>query len=173
MKCASAMAGMAEGALRLFHLGSHGVQVVADRDHGEQQNKYAAESAQEDERVRCRTSCWNTPTGRSSPSPPQQISGRQQGEPTEIKKKLHTKCPGVWSIHDDPNPVQLPQDNQDSTETASDLRTCLVPARGGQRPLRSLRYLQRLRCLESLAKDGFPGEDFSNGIGVDHVGAVG
>ena len=36
MNCASAMTGVAEGALRLFHLGSHGVQVVGGRDHGKQ-----------------------------------------------------------------------------------------------------------------------------------------
>jgi hypothetical protein len=51
----------------------------------------------------------------------------------------------------------------------SDLRT----GGGGQKPLRSLRDLQRLRCLESLAKDGLPGGDFSNRIGVYHVSAVG
>jgi hypothetical protein len=27
--------------------------------------------------------------------PPQQIGGQQQGEPTEIKKKLHTRWPGL------------------------------------------------------------------------------
>src|SRR5882762_3626042 len=41
------------------------------------------------------------------------------------------------------------------------------------KPLRTLDDLQRLRCLQSLAKDGFPGGDFSNGIGMDHVAAVG
>src|SRR5882762_7705246 len=41
------------------------------------------------------------------------------------------------------------------------------------KPLRTLDNLQRLRCLESLAKDGFPGGDFSNGIGMDYVAAVG
>jgi len=93
MKCASAMAGMAESAVRLFHLGSHGVQIVGGRDHGKQQHENAAESAHEDERARRRTSCRTIRTGRSSPSPPQHIGGQQQREPTEIKKKLHTKRP--------------------------------------------------------------------------------
>jgi hypothetical protein len=45
--------------------------------------------------------------------------------------------------------------------------------RGGARnALRTLDNLQGLRCLESLAKDRFPGGDFSNGIGMDHVAAV-
>jgi hypothetical protein len=39
--------------------------------------------------------------------------------------------------------------------------------------LRTLDDLQRLRCLESLAEDRFSGRDFSNGIGMDHVAAVG
>ena len=94
MKCASAMAGMAERAFRLLHLGSHGVQVVSGRDHGEQQHECAAESAEEDQRAHRRTSCRTPRTGRRSPSLPQQISWQQQGEPAEIKKKLHTKCPG-------------------------------------------------------------------------------
>jgi len=73
-----------------FHLGPHGVQVVAGRDHREQQNECAAESAHEDDRACCRT----IRTGRRIPLPPQQPSGQQQREPTEIKKKLHTKYPG-------------------------------------------------------------------------------
>ena len=44
---------------------------------------------------------------------------------------------------------------------------------GRAKPLRTLRDLQRLRGLESLAKDGFPGGDFSNRIGMDHIGAMG
>ena len=52
MNRAGAMAGMVEGALRLFHLGPHGVQIVGGRDHGKQQYENAAESANEDERPR-------------------------------------------------------------------------------------------------------------------------
>jgi hypothetical protein len=44
------MARMSESPLRLFHLGSHGVQVVASRDYGEEQNERAAQNAEEDER---------------------------------------------------------------------------------------------------------------------------
>ncbi len=109
-----------EGAFRLFHLGPHGVQVVAGRNHWKQQNKCAAESAQENERVRRRT----IGSGRRSPLPPEQPAGQQQGQPTEIKKKLHTKRPGSLERHHDL--VELPQDKQDkwdSTEMASDLRT--------------------------------------------------
>src|ERR1017187_7274706 len=40
------------------------------------------------------------------------------------------------------------------------------------RLLRTLHDLQRLRFLQPLAQDGFPGGDFSNGIGMDHIGAV-
>src|ERR1700678_1238574 len=46
----SAMARMAESPLRLFHLGAHGVQVVARRYDREQQNQRAAEHTEEDER---------------------------------------------------------------------------------------------------------------------------
>jgi hypothetical protein len=95
MNGATAVAGMTESAFRLFHLGSHGVQVVAGRDYRKQQNYYAAESAKENERVRRQTFCWTTGSGRSSPLPPQQPSGQQQREPTEIKKKLHTKRTGA------------------------------------------------------------------------------
>jgi hypothetical protein len=55
MRCASAIAGAAEAAFRLFHLRTHDVQVVGRRDHGEQQNECTAKSAEEDERGRCRT----------------------------------------------------------------------------------------------------------------------
>ena len=130
MHCASAIAGMAKGPFRLFHLGSHGVQVVGGRDYREQQNQCAAESADKDERSPCRTSCRTTRTGRRSPVPPQQTGGQQQGEPTEIKKKLHTKRRVHCRKRHNRNPVQLPQDNQDSTETASDLRTWRVAAGG-------------------------------------------
>jgi len=91
MKSAGAMAEMAERAFRLFHLGPHGVQVVAGRNHGKQQNQRTAESANEGERAR-RT----IRRGRRNSSPPQQPRGQQQGEPAEIKKKLHTKCPGPY-----------------------------------------------------------------------------
>lgn len=93
--CASATVGNAEGALRLFHLGPDGVQVVGGRDHREQQNQGAAESANEDERAPRRASYQTTRSGRRSPVPPQQTGGNQQREPTEIKKKLHTKWPGL------------------------------------------------------------------------------
>jgi hypothetical protein len=85
------MVGMVEGAFRLFHLGPHGVQVVGGRDYREQQNECAAESAEKDERTRRRASCRTSQNSRRSPSPPQQTGGQQQGEPTEIKKKLHTQ----------------------------------------------------------------------------------
>jgi len=81
------MSGIAKGAFRLFHLGAHGVQVVAGRDYRKQQNECAAESAKENELGRCRTSDG---TSQSSPTPPQQPRGQQQREPTEVKKKLHT-----------------------------------------------------------------------------------
>lgn len=89
MKCAIAMAGIAKGALRFFHLGAHGVQVICSRDHWEQQDQRATERAKQNERVVRRT----LRTGRRNPVPPQQPSGQQQGEPTQIKKKLHTKHP--------------------------------------------------------------------------------
>ena len=94
MNRASAMAGMAEGAFRLLHLGPHGVQVVGGRDYGKQQHKNASESANEDERSRRRTSFRITPTGRKNVLPPQQPRGQQQRKPAEIKKKLHLKCQG-------------------------------------------------------------------------------
>ena len=87
MKCASAIAGMAEAALRFFHLRPHGVQVVGGRNHGKQQNQRAAENANEDE--------GTMGSSRRSPLPPQQKGGHQQREPTEIEKKLHTKCRGA------------------------------------------------------------------------------
>src|SRR5208282_4411241 len=74
-----------------------------------------------------------------------------------------------WRKQPSMNPVQLPQDNQDSTETTSDLRT----RPGRQKPLRALCDLQRLRGLESLPKDGAPGRYLRDGIGVDYVPAVG
>jgi hypothetical protein len=40
-------------------------------------------------------------------------------------------------------------------------------------PLGALHNLQSLRGLESLAKDGIPGGNFSDGVGMDHVSAVG
>src|SRR6266852_2803438 len=48
MRCASATAGAAETALRLFHLRTHDVQVIGRRDHGEQQNECTAKGAEED-----------------------------------------------------------------------------------------------------------------------------
>src|SRR5208282_6709997 len=42
-----------------------------------------------------------------------------------------------------------------------------------EKPLRTLHDLQRLRALESPAKDGVPAGDFGNGIGMDHIGAIG
>jgi hypothetical protein len=74
-----------------LHLGTHGVQVVASRDHREQQNEYAAENADQDERRSRGTSCLTIRAGQKSPLPPQQIRGQQEGQPAEIKKKLHTK----------------------------------------------------------------------------------
>jgi hypothetical protein len=74
-----------------LHLGAHGVQVVAGRDHREQQNDYAAENAEEDERRSRETFRSAIRAGRSIPLPPQQTGGHQQGQPAEIKKKLHTK----------------------------------------------------------------------------------
>src|SRR6202790_2009310 len=50
MRCASARAGAAEAAFRLFHRRAHDVQVVGRRDHGKQQNECTAKSAEEDER---------------------------------------------------------------------------------------------------------------------------
>lgn len=51
----AALAGRA-----LFHLGTHGVQVVGSRDYREKQNKCAAKSAEEHERARRRTFCWTS-----------------------------------------------------------------------------------------------------------------
>jgi hypothetical protein len=83
---ASAIAGAAEAAFRLFHLRTHEVQVVGHRDHWEQQNECTAKGAEKDERGRCRSI-------RRSTLPPQQIAGQQKGEPAKIEKKLHTKMP--------------------------------------------------------------------------------
>jgi|HubBroStandDraft_1064217.scaffolds.fasta_scaffold72353_2 hypothetical protein len=80
--------GAAEGAFGLLHLRAHGVQVVARRDHGEQQNEHAAESAEKHKRWSCRSSG----AARRSSSPPQHTGGQQQGQPTQIKKKLHTNA---------------------------------------------------------------------------------
>src|SRR3984893_4053588 len=71
MRCASAIAGAAEAAFRLFHLRTHDVQVVGRRDHWEQQNECTAKSAEEDERGRCRT------IGRR-PWPAYEIGGQQE-----------------------------------------------------------------------------------------------
>ena len=80
----------------LFHIGTHGVQVVGSRDYRKQQNHCAAKSAEEHERARRVTFCWTIRTGRRRrPPPPQQVGGHQQRKPTEIKKKLHSKCPGL------------------------------------------------------------------------------
>src|SRR5208283_4852992 len=65
-------------------------------------------------------------------------------------------------------PVQLLQRNQDSTATASNLRTY-----GSKKSLRTLRDLQNLRSLQSLAKDGVPLGNFSDGISMDHIAAEG
>src|ERR1700676_529808 len=48
MRRASAIAGTAEAAFRLFHLRAHDVQVVGRRDHGEQQNQCTAKGAEKD-----------------------------------------------------------------------------------------------------------------------------
>src|SRR6202521_3567829 len=74
---ATAMAGMAGGALGLLHLGPHGMQVVAGRDYWEQQNEYAAESTNEDKRAPCLTPTRINRIARRNPLPPQQ-PGRQQ-----------------------------------------------------------------------------------------------
>jgi hypothetical protein len=94
MSGAAAIAGMAEAALRLFHLRSHGVQIIGSRDHREQQNQRASKNTNEAERTASR--------GRSSPLPPQQNAGHQQRKPAEIKKKLHAKCLGRQET---PSPV--------------------------------------------------------------------
>src|ERR1700687_600391 len=91
VRSATAMTAMAGGALRLLHLGPHGMQVIAGRNYREQENQRAAESTNEDER---RTPTGTSRTGRGSPLPPQQPGRQQQREPTKIKKKLHTKCHG-------------------------------------------------------------------------------
>ncbi len=48
MSCASAIAGAAEAAFRLFHLRTHDVQIVGRRDHGEQKNQCTTKGAEED-----------------------------------------------------------------------------------------------------------------------------
>ncbi len=82
MNRASAISGMAEGALRLFHFRSHGVQVVGNRNHREKQNQRATENANKYE--------WMARRRRHGPAAPQHKAGNQQREPTKIKKKLHT-----------------------------------------------------------------------------------
>ncbi len=85
------MAGMPERAFRLFHLRAHGVQVVAGRNHRKQQDEGTTKNANENKRRNRWISCWSA---RNSASQPQQICRQQQRQPTEIKKKLHTKHPG-------------------------------------------------------------------------------
>jgi len=97
MNRATAMAGMPESAFRLFHLGSHGVQVVTGRNHGKQKNQHAAQSAHECDRAYSRTSRRATRSGRRCSLPPQQPRGQQKRKPAKIKKKLHRKCPGPGS----------------------------------------------------------------------------
>jgi len=79
---AGAVPVIAETAFRLFHGLADRVEIVADGDHGKEQNERATERADDYKR---------RPSGmaRRNPSPPQQVSGQQQGEPAEIKKKLH------------------------------------------------------------------------------------
>jgi len=112
-----------------FHFGAHGVQVVAGRDHWEQQNECAAQNANKGERRGDYTSCSSTGSGRGGALPPQQQRRQQQRKPTEIKEKLHSKRPGLA----EETRVGLPQDHQnkqDSTETTSNLGTLR-----GQEPL--------------------------------------
>jgi len=102
VRCATAVAGMAGGALGLFHLGPHGMQVVAGRDYWEQQNECAAESTNEDKRAPCLTPTRINRIARRNPLPPQQPGRQQQREPTKIKKKLHTKRAG--RVEEGPRP---------------------------------------------------------------------
>src|ERR1700719_1437375 len=86
MRRARSLVGTPEGAFRLFRLGLHSVEVVAGRYHREQQNESATKSAEVQSSRRSAI--------RSRPLPPQQIGGHQQAQPTDIKKKIHTKLSG-------------------------------------------------------------------------------
>jgi len=164
MNCARAAIGITAGAFRLFHFGPHGVQVVGRRDYGEKQNKSAAQRSYEDERAPA-----SSRTVQNSPLPPQEKGGQQQREPAEVKKKLHTKRPSLSEEAQPIKLVQLPQDNQDSIATASDLRTRRVLAPQGKSPLRALENHQGLRRLQPLAQNGFFLGYFGDRIGMHHI----
>jgi len=60
---------------RFFHLRAHRVQVIGCRNHREQQDECASESAQEDQWARLRTLSSILQTDRRRPLPPYQIGG--------------------------------------------------------------------------------------------------
>jgi len=103
----------------LFHFGPHCVQIVGGRDHREQQNECTAKRIDRHQRARRRTYYSTIPVCRRAPSPPQQIGRQQQRQPTKIEKKLHCETAKFSGrLHHQHHPVQVPQGNQGSTETA-------------------------------------------------------
>lgn len=79
---ASAMAIVAETALRLFHCLPDSVEVVARGNHGKQHHERAAERTDYNKR-------GTRPRRGRDPAPPQQVCGQQQSKPTKIEQELH------------------------------------------------------------------------------------
>ena len=81
--------GASKGRLRFFHLGAHGMQVIAGRNYRKQKNEGAAEGAHEAHRMgRCGRVVR---TRRGVLSLPEKIGWHQKRKPTKIEKKLHSK----------------------------------------------------------------------------------
>jgi hypothetical protein len=110
-----------------FHLRAHGVQIVRGGNNREQQKYRAGKRAQEDKRRHCRApgnpSCGTAGNVRGTTLAPEQISGQQQRKPTKVKKKLHTKRLMPCQDASQTQSRAIFKCSQDSTTTASDLRT--------------------------------------------------